>query len=242
MSIRDIFLHNWPQKLISLALAIILFIIVRTPDAEEGRLRLALKLINLPNYLVSVEKDGEKRPIPVRITKKKLAELDASKITVILDMSGAVPGTNEYPFRLEYAGFDDNIQLSSPINTLPVAIDRALERTIPLRAVLRGNPAPGYMIISSNFSPAALLVHGPAHVVNGLESIPLRPLFIDGIQESADFFVEADFSDKNLKAPNSENLKLRLEIGPVARAETNEAAEQDETGESGEAAEQTAAR
>ena len=85
---------------------------------------------------------------------------------------------------VEYDGPEENrglytIQGIDP-GRIRIVIDRSLQRLLPVAARTVGTPAENYEISKITVTPSAVMVRGPARIVEQLVSIPTEPVNIEG--------------------------------------------------------------
>ena len=97
--LKDLLTRNWELKLLSLLLAIILWIILIPEEKTfaEKTLSLNLELVNLPQDVEVVEKSDTTINMKVRARKRVINELTPADFSAELDMSKASIYQEEYP-------------------------------------------------------------------------------------------------------------------------------------------------
>ena len=212
MNVRDIFLRNWLQKAISLVLALGLFFFVRNMRQTERTIEVPLSVKNAPTYLVPVNRIPETVSIHISDMMRKIGKIDATKVSISINMTNTVPNLNEFPIAIHYPDFSDDIQMTTAMRALRIQFDYILERLVPVRPVLTGTPARGRVIIASNVEPAAVLMSGPAMVLSNLASLPIQAFSVDGIVQSVASPVQLDLQGMNLAQKQAVQLVLRLRV------------------------------
>jgi YbbR domain-containing protein len=139
-----------------------------------------LTLVNIPPTLHLVSPVPE--PVTVQIRGPLSTTIDSrSPIEVLLDLSSAEPG------RRPYSISDEDIQVPSSMTVVsvdPREITLELERleiiSLPVRPLLEGQPAPGFVAAGVRVTPAQVRVQGPGSRLAKLIQVDTFPLVIEG--------------------------------------------------------------
>jgi YbbR domain-containing protein len=134
-----------------------------------------LVITNDPPAVVKVEVTGP---------RTLLSLLDAERLTLRLDLKGIATGKTE--FKITPAMFEVPRQTTvtriSP-SQISLDVDRLLRRDIPVRLVVRGEPARGYNVTSVDVEPPTISVSGPSEIVAPLRSAETEPVEVTGAAE-----------------------------------------------------------
>jgi len=201
MDFRRIFLENWPIKLTSLVLAVALWFYVTATGKTEISLTIPLELRNIPQGMAVVGDVPGKLDIRLQGQERVLRDIAfGKKVVGVLDLASAHEG--ESIIRIS----PDDIR--RPIGLVVtylapyevrVVLERIIQRTIRLRPVVTGAPAPGFRLQGIMVSPSRLSIEGPAGVLNGLESLSTMPIDIRGISRNLTIEPRIDYHGKTIK-------------------------------------------
>ena len=75
------------------------------------------------------------------------------------------------------------VQSVSP-DHVRIVIDRSLRKNVLVAPTLVGEPAAGYYIATSNVTPSAVMIDGPARIVDEITSLATEPISLDGFKKS----------------------------------------------------------
>lgn len=102
--LKRLLLHNWWLKLLSLALAYALWAIVTQAPPVEMRVSVPVEVAHVPAGLTVAEQTPARVELQLRGSESLLRRLDPEEIGVVLDVSQAGVGNQE--FRLEAGNVD----------------------------------------------------------------------------------------------------------------------------------------
>jgi hypothetical protein len=182
--------ENWPAKILSLGLAIILFVFHRMNSLEARYLSVPLNIEGLNSLTPS-----NVYPRMIRVSLKGEANslflVMEDDIEVYVDMEKFVAsGTYLVPVQWRKKG---NALRASPlqINVEPMEIsfslDQKISKFVPLTASFRGYVENGYTLASYFFEPNQLIIDGPAGLMGGISELYTEPIDLNG--RSGDFSV-----------------------------------------------------
>jgi YbbR domain-containing protein len=184
--LRRVFVEDWSLKLLSLAIAIVLWLLVtgqNQPVTAHVNVQLnfirpqALEISNDPPRIVDVMLTG---------SRNKLDDLTSLDLVATVDLSDQRAG--ERVMRLA-----DKAQITLPQgikvdgfqpSVIPIRLEEMLDRQIAVEPKLEGKPADGYEVYSVKPNKASVTVRGPASRVNALQKIPTESIWLTGRKDS----------------------------------------------------------
>jgi YbbR domain-containing protein len=183
---RRIFLEDWSLKLLSLAIAIILWLVV-TGQNEPVTAHVNVQLNFIRPQSLEISNDPP-RTVDVMLTgsRNKLDDLTALDLVATVDISEQQPG--ERVLRLA-----DKAVISLPQgvkvdgyqpSAIPIRLEPIIERQVPIEPKLEGKPANGYQVYAVRPTKGAVLVRGPESRVNVLQKVLTESIWLSGHKET----------------------------------------------------------
>ena len=175
--------NNLGLKLLSLALALLLWSFVHGAKVIEREQRIPIHYVNLPDSLMLLETPppemrvlvsgpAQEMILHVNVMGSVAAKVDLSAATPSLDR--VVPSLAEIDPPASERIAVERI-LSPSVITLRLA--RRVEREFPVRLAWNHGPASGYCLADSpQVEPSRVLCVGPEPILAGLQAIPTQPL------------------------------------------------------------------
>ena len=184
--LRRIFLEDWSLKLLSLAIALVLWLVV-TGHNEPVTAHVNVQLNFIRPQSLEISNDPP-RTVDVMLTgsRNKLDDLTTLDLVATVDISDQRAG--ERVLRLA-----DKAQIALPQgvkvdgfqpSAVPVRLEPIVERQVPIEPKLEGKPADGYEIYGARPSKGSVLLRGPESRVLALQKVPTESVFIAGHKES----------------------------------------------------------
>ena len=107
--------------------------------------------------------------ITISGTKALVQSLQEQDIHAYVDVSGQMTGVCYLPI---LTSVPDNIQvLSIYPQTVRVSLDYQESKKLPVKVVLQGAPAPGFMTLDPEVTPGMVTVSGPSSLLEGLKEV-----------------------------------------------------------------------
>jgi len=184
--LRRIFLEDWSLKLLSLAIAIVLWLVV-TGQNEPVTAHVNVQLNFIRPQLLEISNDPP-RTVDVMLTgsRNKLDDLTALDLVATVDLSEQRAG--ERVLRLA-----DKAQISLPQgvkvdgfqpSAIPIRLEPILERQITIEPKLEGKPADGYEVYAVRPSKGSVTVRGPESRVNALQRVLTESIWLSDHKET----------------------------------------------------------
>src|SRR5687767_1353207 len=183
---RKIFLEDWSLKLLSLTIALVLWLVV-TGQNEPVTAHVNVQLNFIRPQMLEISNDPP-RTVDVMLTgsRNKLDDLTALDLVATVDISDQRPG--ERVLRLA-----DKAQISLPQgvkvdgyqpSAIPVRLEQIIERQIAIEPKLEGKPADGYEVYSVRPSKGSVLVRGPESRINALQKVVTESISLAGHKQT----------------------------------------------------------
>ena len=187
MDVRRIFLENWPIKLASLILAVILWFYVTSKGKTEMTLNVPLELRNVPQGMVVVGDVPGTVALRLQGQERALRDIASGKKVVgTVDLSRGKEGGNMFPLSPDDIRKPAGVLVThlDPFE-IAVKLDRLEQKSLRLKPVVTGRPAAGYRVRSVSVNPLRVTLEGPAGAIGPLSVLKTLPVDLSGMQESA---------------------------------------------------------
>ena len=184
--LRRIFLEDWSLKLLSLAIAVVLWLLV-TGQNEPVTAHLNVQLNFIRPQSLEISNDPP-RTVDVMLTgsRNKLDDLTSLDLVATVDISDQRAG--ERVLRLA-----DKAQIPLPQgikvdgyqpSAILIRLEEIVERQVAIEPKLEGKPAEGFEVYAVHPNKGSVVVRGPASRVNGLQKVMTESIWLSGRKES----------------------------------------------------------
>lgn len=184
--LRKIFLEDWSLKLLSLTIALVLWLVVTGQNQPvTAHVNIQLNFIRPPSLEIS---NDPPRTVDVMLTgsRNKLDDLTSLDLVATVDISDQRAG--ERVLRLA-----DKAQISLPQgvkidgfqpSAIPVRLEPIVERQVPIEPKLEGQAAEGYEVYGVRPSKGSVTLRGPESRVVALKKVVTESIWLAGHRES----------------------------------------------------------
>ncbi|MCU0255202.1 MAG: CdaR family protein, partial [Vicinamibacterales bacterium] len=192
--------RNPVLKLLSVALAVLLWLAISRDQLVERTLRVPLEYQNVPEGHEIVGDPPGTVDVRVRGASGALGRLGAGEIVAVLNLEGARSGPRLFhlltaqvraPFGIEVT------QVSPP--TVSLTLERTGRKMVPVNPAIEGEPAPGYVASRVTSEPAMVEVTGPESRLALLEEATTEPVSIQEATRSVRDVVTVGVVDSALR-------------------------------------------
>lgn len=210
------FTSNLGTKLISVAIAVVLWMIVLGSRNVEATKEIPLEIIT-PSDIVPANEIPDH--IAFRLSGPKAflrTVLDRKEEPIRVNLSGAKPGLVTYRF------FSDNIRVPIGVKVLsinPTSVLIKLEylkrREVPVKLELRGAMPDGFRIAKTEVRPEVIRIKGAESRVDSLSELVGTPIDVSNLHQSLDRELPLDLSRYNVQLDGPLPHVL-VEVEPVS--------------------------
>lgn len=176
------FAKNWPAKVISLVLALLLAQFYRGSLLEKRLLVVPLHVTN-HEYLVLAEQYPQRIHIQLWGEGQYINSIREDDISASLDLSNLKSGgTHRITIQVRLNGIStiiDPIEINPEPESLLLKIEQGMRKEVPVTLALKGIPADGYEITETSLNPAHIEIHGPVSLIEKTNSLFTEELLIE---------------------------------------------------------------
>lgn len=196
---KQLFTRNPGWKLLSLALAVALWISVAREPEVATSVSVPVEFKNPPNNLDIEGSLPDRVRVELRGPSGRLTRDDLSAVAVVLDLSGAEPGERTYSVR----GRDLNLPSG-------VTFDKAAPSQITLRFArlivkdelvqpVYSNLPDGYQVVEAKINPLTVQVRGSEKRVRPIQDIKTDPINLTGVTGEKLFHTHLNLGDPQVR-------------------------------------------
>jgi YbbR domain-containing protein len=184
--VRKLFVEDWSLKLLSLAIALVLWLVVTGQNQPvTAHLNVPLNFIRPPSLEIS---NDPPRTVDVMLTgsRNKLDDLTSLDLVATVDISDQRAG--ERVLRLA-----DKAQILLPQgvkvdgfqpSAIPVRLEQIVERQVPIEPKVDGTTADGYEVYGVHPSKGSVTLRGPESRVVALQKVATESISVTDRKDS----------------------------------------------------------
>lgn len=178
--------NNWLAKVLSIALAIILFVFHRMGSLEDRFFTIPLK-IEMNSALIPASSYARVIRVNLRGDATNIYPVSEDDIEAYIDLKKYdAPGWYRAPVLIRKKGTTlgvEPLEISVDPIEISLELDRKISKYVPLTANLRGTVQDGHNLISYTITPAQVMVEGPLSVLGNISELYTDFIDLDGRTE-----------------------------------------------------------
>jgi YbbR domain-containing protein len=209
--VRRHVVHNLGLKIISLLLAVGLWLAISSDPPAEVALNAAIVFKNMPPGLEISSENVPSEQIRVRGPHRLIRRVQASDIHAEIDLTGMKPGERTFDLTADQIHLPDNLRIVQIIpGQLHLTFDLEAVREIPVHPRVMGTFASGYRIGQVLADPPTLRISGPQKQVYSVEDAITDPVDISGVMDRHSFSTHAYVSDPLIQVVNPRPVQVTV--------------------------------
>ena len=213
---RDWSFRNVGLMLLSLATAVLLWMVVSGENIVERGLRVPLELQQLPAGLELAGDVPSTVDVRVRGGSDTLSRVGPGDVVAVLDLRSARAGHRLFPLTPAQVRVPFGVDV---VQITPSAVAMVLEasrsKQVPVVPAVDGRPAPGFVVGPMVSDPPTVDVIGPESAVNRVSFAVTEPVSISGARERVRENVILGLVDPSLRLRNVRSATVTVQIIPA---------------------------
>jgi YbbR domain-containing protein len=216
----------WPfrhfgLKVLSIGLAILLWMIVAGEETVERGVRVPLEFQQAPEGLELVGEPLTLVDVRVRGSSGALGRMSAADIVAVLDLRTAKPGYRLFQLTPEQVRVPFGVEvLQVNPTTIAMTFEESASRLVPVKPSIEGSPAPGFLIGRIISDPDKVEVAGPASAVQSAAEATTEPVSVSGARETVTDLVTVGILDPLVRLRSPGQATVRVEVLPAPAERT----------------------
>jgi len=212
---------NLPLKVLSLLVAVVLWLAVSGQSQVERNIRVPLEYQNVPVGMEIVGDPPGSVDVRLRGSSGNLARVVQGDIVAALDLRNARQGTRIFnlhasevrvPFGVQV------VQVTPP--TVSLEFEFSGQKVVPVSPVIEGEPESGFVVGRITTSPSTVQVLGPVGRLEALREATTEPVNVDGARASVLDRVTIGVEDTSVRLREPQVAVVNVEILPAPVQET----------------------
>ena len=196
----------------------------RSENISVRGVKARLTLVNIPNDLVLTSS------VPYTVSLQLRGPLSRALRApeVLLDLADARPGLNSYPIHeRDIEELPDEVDVVSvDPSAITLELERQETRQLPVKPVIDGVPAIGFMVGEIRVIPSQYTVQGPESLLLALDSVATSAISIEGASGPLEAMAQPVLPDPLLRPLGPGTIQVLVDVIPEPLPDEAEAAQQ----------------
>jgi len=204
-------LHNLGLKLVSLALAVGLWLAVARDPVAEVAVEVPIEFHNIPQNMEISSEKIPKAQIRLRGPERAIHRLQPSDVYAEIELGTGRPGERTFDLTAQQIHQPPDLEVVQVVpSQFHMSFDVRVTRQVPVEPRVIGAFAPGYEIGSVAVDPATITITGPKKHVDAVELATTDPVDVSGAMNRAIFVRHAYASDPLIQVVNPDPVRVTV--------------------------------
>ena len=210
------FRHHLGLKVVSIALAALLWVAVAGEQTVERSLRIPLEFTNLPAQLEVVGDSPTVVDVRVRGSSGALNRIAAGELVAVLDLRSARSGQRLFhldgddvrtPFGVEV------VQVNP--STVSMNFEPSGSKVVPVVPSVEGEPGDGFVVGTVTAEPSTVEVLGPVSVLSRLTQAITEPVTVTDASAPVTETVNIGVADPAVRLRQPQTARVAVTVAPA---------------------------
>jgi YbbR domain-containing protein len=211
--------NNLGLKLISLALAVGLWLAVARDPVDEIPIEVAIEFHNVPGNLEISTEDIPRAQVRLRGPERLVHRLQPSDVHVEMDLARVhSPGERTFDLTDQQVEKPHDLAVVQIVPTqFRLTFDTRMTRTVEVHPRVIGTFATGRQIAKIEVTPSTIQISGPQKRVEEVEAAITDPIDVSGTMDRNSFVTHAYVSDPMVQVVNPQPIHVTVimeNVGP----------------------------
>lgn len=211
--------HNIALKIVSLLLAIGLWLAVARDPIAEVEMKVPIEFKNFPDNLEIDSSNSTEARIRVRGPERLIHRLQPAEVQAEIDLSEVRPGERTFDLTGRHVHVPQDLEV---VQIIPpyfhVSFDSRAKRVVEVQPRVTGSFASGMRVAQVISDPPTVTITGPRRRVETVEAATTDPIDVSGTMTRATFMTQAYVSDPLIQVVHPTPVRVTVIMG---RSENN---------------------
>jgi YbbR domain-containing protein len=182
---RRFILHNLGLKVVSLALAVLLWVGISSAPRAEVAFNVPIEFHNVPEGFELNSDSSPQAQVRLVGPDRAVRRITAEDLHLVIDaasLANSQPGERTFELMAGKLSLPAGVEVVQIVpSSVRLSFDRRAYRNLEVRARVLGSFPPGYKIANVSTVPAEVAVVGPEKRVNAVEAAMTDPIDASGV-------------------------------------------------------------
>jgi diadenylate cyclase len=208
---RRTFVHNYGLKLISLLLAIGLWLVVARDPIAEVEIKVPIEFHNLPENLEIDSASFTEAQVRVRGSERVIHRLRPADVRVEIALADVRPGHRTFDLTSRHVHLPQDLEVVQIVpGQFQLSFDNRLTRTVEIRPRVTGTFASGMRVAQIVADPPNIMITGPRRRVEAVETATTDPVDASGTMDRASFVTQAYVPDPLIQVVHPTPIRVTV--------------------------------
>ncbi|MFY9659962.1 MAG: CdaR family protein [Terriglobales bacterium] len=208
---QRMFVHNFWLKLVSLLLAIGLWMAVAHDPPAEVEMKVPIEFHNLPDTLEIDSASFTEAQIRVRGPERVIHRLELADVRAEIDLANVGPGERTFDLTARHVHVPQDLEVVQIIpGQFHLSFDHRATREVEVRPRVIGNFASGMRVSQVIADPAHVMLTGPQRRIDAVDAATTDPVDVSGAMTRASFVTQAYVPDPLIQVVHPTPIRVTV--------------------------------
>jgi YbbR domain-containing protein len=212
-------LHNLGLKLLSLGIAVLLWLAIAREPMAEVAITVPIEFHNAPDNLEISSESIPQVQVRERGPAGIVHNLGPAEVHAIIDLHSASTGEHTYdlaPARIRAPRDVETLQVIP--SQFRISFDKRGDKKVPVQPRVIGSTAPGFRLGAVTVDPPTVNIAGPEKRVDAITSLITDPVDASGVMGNATFTTHVYVSDPLVRLTTASTVRVTVTTESRAHA------------------------
>ena len=218
-SLQQRVFHNFGLKLLSLILAVGLWLAVARDPVSEVAVNVPIEFQNIPDKLEINSENVPTAQVRVRGPARLVRQLRTNDVHVQVDLSDAKPGERTFDLTARQIREPRDLEVVQVVpSQFHISFDTRSTRQVEVRPRVTGSFASGLRIAKIVADPSTILIMGPRTRVERVDAASTDPIDASGVMSSQTFSTNVYVADPLIQVVHPMPVRVTVMMEKVSGA------------------------
>jgi YbbR domain-containing protein len=203
--------RNFGFKLVSLLLAIGLWMVVARDPIAEVEIKVPIEFHNLPDNLEVDSASFTEAQIRIRGPERVIHRLQTADVRATIDLASVHPGERTFDLTGRQVHVPQDLEVVQIIpGQFHLSFDNRETRTVEIRPRVTGTFASGMRVAQVIADPPTIMITGPQRRVDAVEAAVTDPVDVSGALTRASFVTQAYVPDPLIQVVHPTPIRVTV--------------------------------
>jgi YbbR domain-containing protein len=205
------FVHNLGLKIVSLLLAVGLWLVVARDPIAEVEMHVPIEFHNLPDNLEIDSASFTEAQIRIRGPERVIHRLLPEDVRADIDLTQVRPGEQTFDLTARHVHVPQELEVVQIIpGQFHLSFDNRETRMVEVRPRVTGNFASGMHVAQVVADPNSVMITGPRRRVDAVETATTDPVDVSGAMTRASFVTQAYVPDPLIQVVHHTPIRVTV--------------------------------
>lgn len=205
---RRLFVQNIGLKILSLIIAVFLWMAISREPRAEVTLAVPIEFHNSPENLEINSENIQQVQVRASGPAGAVHSVSAADVHAFVNLEAATPGEHTYDLHVRVPRDVDVVQVIP--SQFRVSFDNRATKQVEVRPRVIGATAPGFRMVDVKVDPTTVKIIGPEKRVNSIDAVITDPVDASGVMGHATFNTHIYVSDPLVRLTGPSTARITV--------------------------------